>query len=62
MDFGNLVTNLLGQMAFFHLTIGNYVMIGVALVFLYLAIRRGFEPLPPQTAAGQHRRNPSRSG
>ncbi len=45
MDFGNLVTNLLGQMAFFHLTIGNYVMIGVALVFLYLAIRRGFEPL-----------------
>ena len=30
MDFGNLVTNLLGQMAFFHLTIGNYVMIGVA--------------------------------
>ena len=45
MDFGNLATNLLGQMAFFHLTPGNYMMIGVALVFLYLAIRRGFEPL-----------------
>ena len=30
---------------FFHLTPGNYMMIGVALVFLYLAIRRGFEPL-----------------
>ena len=45
MDFGNLVSNLLGQMAFFHLTIGNYVMIGVALVFLYLAIAKGFEPL-----------------
>mgnify|MGYP000166989480 CR=1 FL=1 len=45
MDFGNLVSNLLGQMAFFHLSAGNYIMIGVALVFLYLAIRRGFEPL-----------------
>ena len=45
MDFGNLATNLLGQMAFFHLTPGNYMMIGVALVFLYLAIRRGFGPL-----------------
>ena len=45
MDFGNLVSNLLGQMAFFHLGAGNYVMIVVALVFLYLAIRKGFEPL-----------------
>ena len=45
MDFGNLVSNLLGQMAFFHLTAGNYIMIGVALVFLYLAIAKGFEPL-----------------
>ena len=39
MDFGNLATNLLGQMAFFHLTPGNYMMIGVALVFLYLGVR-----------------------
>ena len=45
MDFGNLINNLLNQMAFFHLGVGNYVMILVALVFLYLAIRKGFEPL-----------------
>ena len=45
MDFGNLLSNLLNQMAFFHLTIGNYVMIVVALVLLYLAIKKGFEPL-----------------
>ena len=29
--------NLLHQTAFFNLTVGNYVMILVALVFLYLA-------------------------
>ena len=45
MDFGNIINNLLNQMAFFHLEAGNYVMIAVALVFLYLAIRKGFEPL-----------------
>lgn len=45
MDFGNLLSNLLNQMAFFHLQPGNYIMICVALVFLYLAIRHGFEPL-----------------
>ena len=37
--------NLVHQTAFFNLTVGNYVMIVVALVFLYLAIGRGFEPL-----------------
>lgn len=37
--------NLLHQTAFFNLTVGNYIMIMVAFVFLYLAIRRGFEPL-----------------
>ena len=41
MDFGNIVNNLLNQMAFFHLDAGNYAMIVVALVFLYLAIRKG---------------------
>ncbi len=41
----NTLSNLLGQTAFFGLTWGNYVMILVALVFLYLAIKRGFEPL-----------------
>lgn len=37
--------NLVHQTAFFNLTVGNYIMIVVALVFLYLAIGRGFEPL-----------------
>ncbi len=37
--------NLLGQTAFLNLTWGNYLMIGVACVFLYLAIKHGFEPL-----------------
>lgn len=39
------LSNLLHQTAFLNLTWGNYVMILVAFVFLYLAIRRGFEPL-----------------
>ena len=33
------------QTAFFNLTWGNYVMILVACVFLYLAITKEFEPL-----------------
>ena len=37
--------NLLHQTAFFNLTWGNYVMILVAFVFLYLAIKKGYEPL-----------------
>lgn len=37
--------NLLHQTAFFNLTWGNYVMILVALVFLYLAIAKEYEPL-----------------
>ena len=41
----NTLNNLLHQTAFFNLTVGNYVMIVVACVFLYLAIRKGFEPL-----------------
>ena len=39
------LSNLLQQTAFFNLTWGNYVMILVACVFLYLAIAKGFEPL-----------------
>ena len=39
------LSNLIHSTAFFNLTWGNYVMILVALVFLYLAIRHGFEPL-----------------
>ena len=41
----NTFDNLLHQTAFFNLTWGNYVMIAVACVFLYLAIAKGFEPL-----------------
>ena len=37
--------NLLQQTAFFGLSWGNYLMIVVALVFLYLAIAKEFEPL-----------------
>ena len=39
------LSNLLQQTAFFNLTWGNYVMIVVACVFLYLAIAKGYEPL-----------------
>ena len=44
-SIGETLSNLLHQTAFFNLTWGNYIMILVALVFLYLAIRHGFEPL-----------------
>ena len=36
--------NLLHQTAFFNLTWGNYLMIVVACIFLYLAIAKGYEP------------------
>ena len=39
------LSNLLHQTAFFNLTWGNYLMIAVACVFLFLAIAKGFEPL-----------------
>ena len=39
------LSNLWEQTAFMNLEWGNYVMILVALVFLYLAIKHGFEPL-----------------
>ena len=39
------LSNLLQQTAFLNLTFGNLVMIFVALIFLYLAIGKGFEPL-----------------
>ena len=37
--------NLIQQTAFFGLSWGNYLMVVVALVFLYLAIKKGYEPL-----------------
>ena len=39
------LSNLLHQTAFFNLTWGNYVMIAVACLFLYLAIKKEYEPL-----------------
>ena len=41
----NTLSNLWEQTAFMNLDWGNYVMILVALVFLYLAIKHAFEPL-----------------
>lgn len=43
--FTEILGNLLHQTAFFHLTVGNYIMIGVACIFLYLAIAKQYEPL-----------------
>ena len=37
--------NLIHQSAFFGLTVGNYAMIVVACVFLFLAIKKEYEPL-----------------
>ena len=37
--------NLAGQTAFANLTLGNYLMIVVGCIFLYLAIKKGYEPL-----------------
>ena len=37
--------NLVQQTAFFGLSWGNYLMVVIALVFLYLAIKKGYEPL-----------------
>ena len=37
--------NLVHQTAFFNLTWGNFIMILVACVFLYLAIKKDYEPL-----------------
>ncbi|MDY5578040.1 MAG: sodium ion-translocating decarboxylase subunit beta [Lachnospiraceae bacterium] len=41
----DVMGNLIHQSAFFGLTWGNYVMILVACIFLYLAIKKGYEPL-----------------
>ncbi len=43
--FTDTFGNLIHQTAFFNLTVGNYLMIVVACVFLYLAIKKEFEPL-----------------
>lgn len=46
MDYiANALRNLAGQTAFSYMTWGNVIMIFVAIVFLYLAIKKGYEPL-----------------
>ena len=45
MSFFETLSNLVQQTAFFNLTWGNYLMMVVAFVFLYLGIAKGFEPL-----------------
>ena len=44
-NIADTVSNLIGQTAFMNLTWGNLIMILVAFVFLFLAIKMGFEPL-----------------
>ncbi|MDO5335865.1 MAG: sodium ion-translocating decarboxylase subunit beta [Eubacteriales bacterium] len=44
-NIAEILSNLVHQTAFFNLTIGNYAMIVVACVFLYLAIKKEYEPL-----------------
>jgi len=44
-NLAETIGNILGQTAFTNLYWGNYVMIVVACVFLYLAIKKGYEPL-----------------
>ncbi len=41
----NTLDNLLKQTAFFSLTLGNILMIIVALLLLYLAVKKNYEPL-----------------
>ena len=45
MDILEILQNLANQTGFANLTWGNYLMIAVALFFMYLAIGRGYEPL-----------------
>ena len=46
MDYvTSTLDNLVHQTAFFNLTVGNYIMIAVACFFLFLAIKKEYEPL-----------------
>lgn len=44
-DILNMLENLVDQSAFTSLTAGNFIMIAVACLFLYLAVKKGYEPL-----------------
>ncbi|MBP3913479.1 MAG: sodium ion-translocating decarboxylase subunit beta [Lachnospiraceae bacterium] len=45
MNILDTLSNLVQQTAFMNLTWGNYVMMVVAFIFLYLAIKKDYEPL-----------------
>ena len=45
MNFTETLDNLVNQTAFLNLSVGNYIMIAIACVFLFLAIKKGYEPL-----------------
>lgn len=45
MSILDTLSNLARQTAFFNLSWGNYLMIVIACIFLYLAIKKGYEPL-----------------
>ena len=45
MNFTETLDNLVKQTAFLNLSVGNYIMIAIACVFLFLAIKKGYEPL-----------------
>ncbi len=45
MNIVDTLSNLVQQTAFFNLSWGNYVMMLVAFLFLYLAIKKDYEPL-----------------
>ncbi len=45
MNILDTLSNLVQQTAFMNLTWGNYVMMIVAFIFLYLAIKKDYEPL-----------------
>lgn len=42
---GETLSNFIHQTAFLNITVGNVIMIFVAFIFLYLAIKKGYEPL-----------------
>ncbi|WP_022748038.1 sodium ion-translocating decarboxylase subunit beta [Lachnobacterium bovis] len=44
-NLGDILNNLLHQTAFFNLTVGNYIMILIACVLLFFAIKKEYEPL-----------------
>jgi oxaloacetate decarboxylase beta subunit len=45
MSIADTFNNLVQQTAFFNLSWGNYLMIVIACIFLYLAIKKDYEPL-----------------